>query len=106
MKNKVQQNPEKFFNNQNDLQTFFNNMNQFLQMMDKYTEIKNKSVHHQVRSTIQRPTPPPAPVKRQVQKKPQYQKQVQQQVKRKPQPNPYFINDNMVNRNMGNPFGF
>ena len=106
MKKEVENNPQKFFNNQNDLQSFFNNMNQFLSIMEKYTTIKNKSVHHQVRSTIQRPTPPPAPVKRQVQKKPQYQKQVQQQVKRKPQPNPYFINDNMVNRNMGNPFGF
>ena len=104
MKKEVENNPQKFFNNQNDLQSFFNNMNQFLSIMEKYTTIKNKSVQQQVRTTMRQP--PPQPVKRQVQKKPQYQQQVKQPVKRQPQPNPYFINDNMVNRSMGNPFGF
>jgi len=52
-----------------------------------------------------RPTPPPKVVKRQIQKKPQYQQQVKQPVKRQPQ-NPYFISDNLVNRHIGNPFGF
>ena len=82
-------------------------MNQFLQIMEKFTNIKNKSVPQQVTQSIRQPRAiPPQPVKRQVQKKPQYKQQVKQPIKRQPAPNPYFINDSMVNRHMGNPFGF
>tara|TARA_R100000388_G_C7227588_1_gene152670 strand:- start:242 stop:1006 length:765 start_codon:yes stop_codon:yes gene_type:complete len=107
IKQEVQKNPEKFFNNKNDLQTFFQNMNQFLSIMEKYTTIKNKNIPQQVSQSIRKPVnTPPQPVKKQVQRKPQYKQQVKQPVKRQPRQNPYFINDNMVNRHMGNPFGF
>ena len=80
-------------------------MNQMLEIMEKYTSIKNKSVPQQVQSTF-RKQPPPQPVNRKVKQKPKYQQQVKQPIKRQPQHNPYFISDSMVNRSISNPFGF